>query len=203
MNACITFILVAVLLLTVGPAGRAEEGKPVPDSAAMATEMMAMVAPAEEHVLLEKLAGAWHMDVKAWMQPGSEPTVLTGTGDNEMILGGRFLACNSVSGEGDMYTESLNIFGFDRRYEQYTVVGFDTWGTYYVTAMGPIDEATGTITMSGESYDPIFDMTQVYDMVLRIIDENHYVFEIIFRDEITSRGTGEYKMVEVSYTRKE
>src|SRR3990172_4396875 len=75
---------------------------------------MELSKPGEEHKLLESLAGEWNMELKLWPEPGKEPVMFKGTGTHEMILGGRFLQSSSTSGEGDMKTESLSIFGFDR-----------------------------------------------------------------------------------------
>ncbi len=174
------------------------------DSAKQA-EMMALFqqlnTPGEEHKRLEGLVGNWDMEVKIWSQPGAEPTVFKGKSTNKMILGGRFLESRSTSGEGEMYTEALTIIGYDMRHKKYTSVGYDTWGTYYVMAAGEYDDKTKSIVMSGEDYDPIMKFTQKWDFVLKFIDNDKYVWEIIFKDEWHTQGKGPFKMVEITSTR--
>lgn len=82
-----------------------------------------------------------------------------------MILGGRFLLMESKSGEGEMYTETFNLAGFDRRHKKYTTIGLDTWGTYYVTAAGSYNDTTKTLKMYGEDQDPVMGFTQKYDFI--------------------------------------
>jgi len=131
-------------------------------------EMMAkyieLAKPGEEHNLLESLAGDWKQEIKTWMQPGAEPMTLKGKATNKMVLGGRFLQTNAKGGEGQFLTENLIIYGYDNRHKKFTVVGFDTWGTYYVTAVGGYDPETKKITMYGEDKDPIMKVTQKYYM---------------------------------------
>ena len=100
---------------------------------------------------------------------------------------------------GDWYTESLTFLGFDRRHQKYTTVSMDTWGTYYVTAKGEYSEATKTITMYGEDYDPVMDITQRYNMIYRFPNPNQYISEVVFKD-FRSKGK-DFKMVEIVHTK--
>ena len=160
-----------------------------------------LAQPADEHQRLASLAGQWNMEIKMWPTPGAEPMLMTGKAENKMILGGRFLLANSEGGEGDTYTKTHSLMGFDKRHNKYTVVGFDTWGTYYITAAGTSDESGRIITMYGEDEDPIIGKTQKYDMVLHFIDENSYRWEVIFKDFRTPNEEP-FKMVEILYTRQ-
>jgi hypothetical protein len=117
-----------------------------------------------------------------------------------MILGGRFLQSDVSGGEGQMKMEGLNIMGFDRRHKNFTTVGFDTWGTYYVTGVGPYDEKTNSIIMYGEDEEATLGMTQKYDIIIRFIDDDTYVTEIVFKDARTP-DQKEFKMVEVTNKR--
>jgi hypothetical protein len=162
---------------------------------------MELAQPGKEHKLLASLEGQWNMEIKVWTSPGMEPMLMTGKAENKMILGGRFLLTTSDGGEGDMYTETHTLTGFDRRHKKYTTVGYDTWGTYYATAAGTSDESGRTITMYGEDRDPIIGKTQKYDMVLHFIDENSYRWEVIFKDFRTPNEEP-FKMLEILYTRQ-
>lgn len=161
----------------------------------------AAASPGEEHERLSALAGEWRQTVRVWPAPGAEAVVMEGRARNEMILGGRFLKTEARAGEGPLGSESLLLTGFDRRSGRYTQVGFDTWGTYYVTAAGPFDAQRGVIVLSGEDHDPLLGSTQVYDFVLRFVDDDTYVSEIIFKDPEHTGGAEEFKMVEITAER--
>jgi hypothetical protein len=163
-------------------------------------EMMELAKPGPEHKMLEKMVGTWEQTVKIWMKPGAEPAEMKGTSVNKMILGGRFLQSNVSGGEGEMKMEGLNLMGYDRRHKHFTTVGFDTWGTYYVTAAGPYNEETNSIFMYGEDEEVTMEMTQKYNIIVRFVDDDTFVSEIIFKDKRTP-DESEFKMVQVTNKR--
>jgi len=177
-----------------------------PDSAMQADRLaqaMELAQPGPEHERLAALVGTWKMETKLWMVPGTEPMTQSGKIESTMILGGRFLMSEAESGEGFMATESVGLMGFDRRSGEYTTVGFDTWGTYYVTGAGAWDEDRGAIVLSGEDYDAATDHTKIYDFVLTPLSPDTYRFEVIFKDDMHTQGGEPFKMVEVLYTKLE
>lgn len=119
--------------------------------------------------------------------------------ENAMILGGRFLQSRLQGGQPPMQIESLVLTGFDRRHNRYTTVGFDTWGTYYVTAAGTMQDSV--VTMHGTDDDPTAGHTQVYDMHLRFVDDDTYVTDVTFTDEAHTQGKGPFKAFEAVYRR--
>lgn len=121
--------------------------------------------------------------------------MLAATGEAEMILGGRFLMMKQVIPDDMFASESIAILGFDRRTEEYTLLGLDTIGTYWISAQGPARDA-GSAVLSGEDYDAVFGGTQEYDFVLRWEDDGTWVTELIFKDEFHTRGGGPFKMME-------
>ena len=131
------------------------------------------------------------------MTPVGEPMVFKGIAENKVILGGRFLESNAVSGEGETRIESKMLLGFDRRHGEYTAVGFDTMGTYFVTDKGKRAGESGSIRMYGEDEDPILKKTQKYFFVVRDIRKDGYV---IFRD-FHEKGK-DHKLGEITYTRR-
>ena len=135
--------------------------------------------------------------MKMWMERGQEAMLSSGNCENKMILGGRFLISECAGGHGEMYAENLLIIGFDRRWRHYTFVGYDTMGTYYVTAEGDYDPDTATITMYGEDEEPVLGFTQQYDIVMRLVGADEYVTEVIFKDVVHTGGEGPFKVVEV------
>lgn len=163
----------------------------------MVENEQAAAAPAQEHKLLAGMVGKWDMEVKFWPGPGAAPIVMKGACDNKMILGGRFLKSEST-GTGSPI-ETLQIMGFDRRFGKYTYVGYDNFGTYYVTAEGAFDKGKNSLTLQGEEQDPGQNRSQKYDIVFRFISPTKYVSEVIFKSQATS-GPSEFKVAEVTFT---
>lgn len=181
-----------------------EQPAPKPPTPEQMAKYRAAQQPGPEHAELAKLAGAWRTQTKIWMQPGQpEPMVLEGTATNEMILGGRFLLTRGSTPSMMGNVERLGVMGFDRRKEVYTSTGFDSMGTYGVSAAGTYDAERKAIVMSGRDHDPMLGHTQEYKFVVRVVSEDEYVVEIIFTDAMHTRGqVDEFKMVEVVNTRE-
>lgn len=204
MRPLCLFVTLAALL--AAPVLAQEESVPPSppaddDAAAAMARMMELGKPGPEHERLAALTGTWDETVNMWTEPGGTPMPGTGRCENEMILGGRFLKVVCESDDGPMKVESLLLLGFDRRHETYTFVGYDTMGTYYVTASGPFDEERNAIVLSGEDEDPVSGFVQKYDIVLHLGEKDRYVTEVIFKNPELTGGAESFKMVEVECTR--
>jgi hypothetical protein len=192
--------LTLTLMLVLAPAALSAQQRPTPD------EMRAMIeklGPGPEHRTLAALEGRWSVDISYNM--GGGPTRTKGTAVNRMILGGRFLHSEATSPMpagypemGDARVESLTIYGFDRRTSEYTILGLDTMGTYWVSAAG-VMRPEKTIVMSGQSLDDATGTREMrqYDMVLRIVDADTYVTQIIFKFP----NRPDLKIVEITHRR--
>lgn len=178
----------------------------VPDSPGerqrIAQAVMAAAQPGPEHAELMALAGSWTVEARLWPSPGAEPMAFTFPAENRAILGGRFLESRSSGELMGMPVEALALYGFDRRHGKYTVVGFDTFGTYWVTGAGAMDPATRTVAMDGTDDDPITRMTQVYTLHLRLVDADTYVTDVVFHDAAHAPGGGGFKAVELTWRRR-
>ena len=164
-------------------------------------EYMELMKPGPEHEWLEQLVGTWNMRVSMWESPGEDPVLSDGISEHRMILGDRFLEMEAEAGKDALYTKTLTIMGFDRRYEEFTFVGFDTWGTYYITAKGSYDKEARKWTLYGEDTDPVMDYMQKYHYHLTMLDDDTMKLEIIFID-FPLVEEKEYKMLEIMYTRR-
>ena len=98
--------------------------------------------------------------------------------------------------------EMMTILGFDRRSGEYTLIGLDTSGTYWVAARGPANESGDGAVLSGEDYDAVFEHMQLYDFVLAWPDDDTFRIQIIFKDEIHTGGGPPFKMVETVSRRR-
>jgi len=168
-------------LFTLAASAAFAQPQPTPEQMA---QMLEEMRPTTEHQELAKLAGRWNQEV-TWSM-GGPPVKATGIVTNRMILGGRFLVSEGTSnnpiGFGDTTIELMTIYGFDRRTRDYTIVGYDSFGTYYVTAAGKKTPA-GLVLMHGETLEHEAGSTTMrkYDMTLRVVDANTYVTEVIFK----------------------
>lgn len=160
-----------------------------------------MARPGPEHQRLAELSGNWNYTVNMWMSPSSpNPMVTEGKGTARMVIGGRFLELTSNGTYMGIPFEGLSYIGFDRRNKEYTTVGFDNSGTYWVTAKGQPD-STGVIVMQGKDEDKSMDMTQEYKFLMDIRSKDIFIFSVIFTDAVMSQGTGNFKMMEITYNR--
>jgi hypothetical protein len=178
-----TRFICAVALLFLAR-GAAAQPAPTPEQIkAMAEKLQA----GPEHRVLAALEGNWSLDI-TYNVGAPQPLRSKGTATNRMILGGRFLVSEAVSenpagpAAGDQQIESMGIYGFDRRTSEYTTIGLDTMGTYWVAAAGTM-KPDRTIVMSGESLDDHGGQREMrrYDMVLKIVDRDTYITQIIFK----------------------
>jgi hypothetical protein len=193
----------ALLLLAADPGIPSAAAQQPPDSvvARMQAQMLQANTPGEAHARLAALEGLWTQEVRIRPAHGAEVTVLEGTAENRMILGGRFLESRGRSGEGVYATEALTILGVDLRSGHYTTVGFDTWGTYFVTGRGPYDAERRQASMPGTDANPLLGHTQEYRFELQWLDADSYAFRTVFTDEAHTAGQGPLTMVEVIHRR--
>jgi hypothetical protein len=202
MNRRVASRLIAAFTLALPAAAGAQEKPTQQEIERLQQIMMAGLNPRAEHERLARLAGRWEQEIRMWPEPGAQPMTFTGTAENKMILGGRFLVSESTFGEGEMRGEGLTILGFDGRNEWYTAAGYDTWGTYHVAAKGVFDAARDAIVMRGSDSVEAGNHTQTWDFVLRTVDANTYVWEIIFTDPWHTKGGPPFRMVEITYRRR-
>lgn len=131
----------------------------------------------EEHKRLAELTGPWNVTTRFWFGP--EVQTSSGKGEGRMILGGRFVMLDSNT-KGAFDAESMSIFGFDRRTSDYTMVGYDTLGTYYITAAGKYDAAQKGVVLSGTYKQPPALTDQVYRFVWTRPNEKEHVLTLFF-----------------------
>jgi len=201
MHRSLTYALVGIIALCVSSSISFAQEKKTDDAFRKAAEAEEKLAqPSEEHKKLAQLAGTWKAETKFYPAPGAKPIVFNGSAQNTMILGGRFLKSESRFA-GPMPVETFSLMGFDRRYGKYTYAGYDTTGTFGITAVGGFDVATSTIAMSGEETDPTLGLTSKYDVNIRLAGPDQYIVEVAFKNPEMTGGAKEFKAVEVTYTR--
>lgn len=198
------------LAVMLGAGGRFEEPAqpqtPADMQAAMAGYMKS-IKPNERHKYLEQLAGDWETTMQVFTASGAKPIETKGTSKNEMIHGGRFLKMDTTGalkmpGPDGKTTEvpmvGLGLMGFDNNRKLYTFMWTDTLNTGMLLAKGNLSQDGEAMTLFGEMDEPLTgEMGKPVRYVTRIIDKDHYTFEI---SEVIY---GEpFKVVQIDYSRK-
>lgn len=154
--------------------------------------------PGEHHKLLARLEGSWTTKSRGWMEPGKPPTESTGTCEQKLILGGRYLR-QEYSGDmmGAPFT-GINFLGYDNHTGKYVSAWIESMSTgiYYFEGTASADGKTITQECS---YDDPVKGPSVWRTVTRIKDDDTQEFEMY----LTPKGGKEEKMMEMTVTRKE
>jgi hypothetical protein len=90
--------------------------------------------------------------------------------------------------------ETFSIYGFDRRTNDFTIMQYDSTGTYGVGATGKRAAGANDVSMRGEMAE--HGGIKKYDMVLRWVDRDTYVVEVFFH-----LPEGRTKIVDVMHKR--
>ncbi len=173
--------MLAALLLCAAPLIAQEQKKPTQaEIDAMMAFYVESAKPVAEHKRLAELVGPWKVTTKLWFDPAGEPHTATGRGTGKLILGGRFLSLETNVKGGGIDSEALTLFGFDRRTSDYTLVGLDTLGTYYITAAGKWDEAKKAVVLHGSYLQPPANEEQKYYFTWSTPSPREHVMSLYF-----------------------
>lgn len=172
-----------------------QEGKM--DMQAMMEVYKKLAIPGEAHKLLASLAGTWVTRTRSWMGPDQPPTETTGTCEQKVILGGRFLQQEYT---GDMMGEpftGINIMGYDNHTKKYLSVWIDSMSTGMYYFEGTVSADGKTITQDSNYDDPVRGPMN-WRSVTRLADDNTLLYEMY----MTPKGGKEEKVMEMTVTRK-
>jgi len=185
-------LLVALILtaLTVS----AQDPPKKSEADAMMEYYIDQAKPVKEHERVAALAGPWKTTSTFWF--GGDAMTSSGSGSGQMILGGRFLKLDAHT-TGQYSTEYLTMLGYDRRTGEYTMVGFDTLGTYYITAAGKYDEAKKAVVLHGSYLQPPANQEQKYYFVWTTPNPREHVMNLYF-----TMGGKDVRIAETKYTRE-
>jgi hypothetical protein len=165
--------------LFVAMSAFAQDATKKSDADAMMQMYIESAKPVAEHKRLAELSGPWKVTTKLWFDPAGEPQTATGTGVGRMILGGRFLEMTTDL-KGALESESLTLYGFDRRTNDYTMIGIDTLGTYSISAAGKYDESQKGVVLRGSYAQPPTGQEQKYWFLWTRASENEHLLMLYF-----------------------
>jgi Protein of unknown function (DUF1579) len=196
--------VMALVLGGVFLAGLARSGdapampKMTAEEQAAMMEWMKLSQPGEHHKHLDYFVGKWK--TKTTMQmggPGSDAMQSVGTSDIKWVLGGRFLMDEHRGSMMGMPYEGLGITGHDNFRNMYFTSWHSNMQTNVLTSTGARNPKTGNFTYYGEMDEPALGVVgRTVKYLTRIVDKDHYVFEII-----DLHAGDAYKVIEIEYER--
>lgn len=156
-----------------------------------------LATPGVPHRLLASLAGSWTTKTKGWMEPDKPPMEGTGTCEQKMLLGGRYLQ-QEYTGEmmGDSFT-GINFIGYDNYTRKYVSAWMDSMSTGIYYFEGPDSENGKKITQESSYEDPVRG-PMVWRSITNIVNENRVEYEMY----LIPKGGTEEKMMEMIMIRK-
>lgn len=155
-----------------------------------------LATPGVPHKLFASLEGSWTTKTKSWTDLESPPLDMSGTCEQKMLFGGRFL---HQEYHGDMMGEpftGINILGYDNHTKKYVSVWFDSMSTgiYYFEGTASADGRT--IEQECRYDDPIKGPSR-WRSVTRIVDDKTLEYAMY----LTPRDGKEEKMMEMTVSR--
>ncbi|HNQ24068.1 MAG TPA: DUF1579 domain-containing protein [Phycisphaerae bacterium] len=150
--------------------------------------------PGPEHAQFQNCVGKWKTETKMWMGP--EPTVSAGTSEMELMFGGRFVKEQFHCLSAEMPFDGVSITGYDKAKKKYVSIWFDSLSTGFMVSEGTYDATTKTMTMFGESVDPLMGPVKSKS-VIREVSKDKTVMEMF----MLLPGGQEQKSMEITYTR--
>jgi hypothetical protein len=192
-------VILALALLVVCTAALAQEPKKM--SAEEQQQMEAMVkymTPGEGHKMLDGMVGKWDAKVTAWMGPGAEPMVSTGTEESSWVLGGRFIEEKFSGSFMGMPFTGVGYTGYDNAKKQYFGTWMDSMSTGVMTSTGNTSDGGKTWSFKSSMTDPMTGKDAPGETKITVTDKDHHVMEMW----APSPDGKMFKMMEIVYTRK-
>lgn len=157
-----------------------------------------LATPGEPHKQLATLAGSWDAKVKFWMTPSTPPIESSGTSEQKMVLGGRFLQQDFTCQMMGSTFAGIGFCGYDNHTQKYVSTWMDSMSTAIMFFEGTGSADGKTVTQESRYDDPIKGPT-TFRSVSTTVDDNTLLFEMYGIDK---QGKEE-KMMEITYTRKQ
>ncbi len=188
--------LCLVLATSVAMAKGKKAEKPM-DPQAMMEVYTKLAAPGEQHKQLASLAGSWTTKTKEWMEPNKSPTESTGSAEMKMLLDGRFLQQELTGQMMGQPFSGIEITAYDNLLKKYVTSWMSTMGTGIFMMEGTASPDGKTITLKGRHAEPGGGYMK-HRAIWKIVDNNTQTFDMYG----THPGGKEWKMMEMTYTRK-
>ncbi|HJW45891.1 MAG TPA: DUF1579 domain-containing protein [Lysobacter sp.] len=190
------------LMIATSAVAQEKKGATPPEMTAEQKAMMdawqKAATPGDPHKqLMSQYEGTWTTKQSMWMEPGKDPIVETGKSVNTAVFGGRQLRMDYTSQFMGQPYQGLGFSGYDNITGKYVSTWMDSMSTSLFVSEGEYDPASKTYTYHAQMPDPMKPDTMVpVRNVVRIIDNDHHVFEMY-----ETRDGKEAKTMQIEYTR--
>jgi len=157
-----------------------------------------IATPTPAHEVLKNDVGTWDADVSVWPNPGAEPMKSQAVETNEML--GNFWIVSRFQGTMmDQPFSGVGTVGYDPAEKKYVGTWVDSMSPSLFTMKGDYDAATKTMTMEGESRDPVNGKMVRSRNIGRYLDQNTRMFEMQMEG-----ADGQFqKVMEIHYKRRQ
>ncbi len=173
-----------------------KEQSPTPGVRNIMDRWAELNTPGPPHERFKQIAGKWNAESKMWFGPG-DPMVSPGVSTVELVFDGRYLKQHFRCLSAEIPFEGLQLMGYDNIRKKYVSIWIDSVSTGITLMEGTYDEATETLTMTGQTDDPTTGPTKMRS-VTREISKDRCVMEMY---QAGPDGQ-EQKCMEVIYTRE-
>jgi hypothetical protein len=157
--------------------------------------------PGPEHKALEPLVGTFTAKAKFYWDPTKPPQESTGKMTRQWIMDGLYLQEKYEGkvplGKTDVDFKGMGITTYDPQKKQYIGTWIDSLSSTIMISHGTYDAGTKTFTSTSEEIDPMSGKKVKARDVLKLVDNDHHVFEM-FR---TMEGQKEFKVMEIQLQR--
>lgn len=175
------------------PIGR--QSAPGQDPSALVEAFKQAAVPGPQHKQFAQCVGTWTVHYRHWMVPGQPPEESDGTSSFETIMGGRFLVEHAIGEWPTGPFEGQGTLAYDQVSQQFEHVWLDDTSTGLTVVRGP-EGSDGSMTLKGETIDPITHAKVEIRLVSKMLGENERLVEMF----CNKNGLDE-KVAEISYTR--
>jgi hypothetical protein len=177
---------------------KAETATPPGIDAAAMEAWQAYMTPGPEQAWLAASEGTWDAKIKMWMDPKAPAEESTGTMVVTMILGGRYQQSISTGNFQGQTFEGIGTMAYDNGLKKYFSTWIDSMGTGIMTSSGTRDASGKTLTLEGDSFDPMKGKVVHFKMTSTHVDKDHMTFEMWAPDDAGKM----YRNMEITYTRR-
>ena len=141
-------------------------------------QAMALVAPNENHKVLEYKVGKWTGHMSLFMIPGAPPMESDLNSEVKWIMGGRFLHDTTGGTFMGQPFEGMGTSGYDNLKKKYVFTWIDNNSTSIMSGEGTWDAAKKTLTCKTSMPDPMSGKEMPARMVETVVDADHWKMEM-------------------------
>ncbi len=139
-------------------------------------KFLELTVPGKEHEILSKFQGKWKQNIL--LKHTSEELPGTGTIENKLIFGGRFLEMDALYNFSGYPMEGKIIIGYNKHTSKYFLFGIDGYDTKPIYVNGVFNNKTEELIFTGSELDMKTKKNIDFKIVLKIERENKFTYKV-------------------------